>query len=198
MRTNHALIDQPSGLCLPHLFCGWDQCYPRPSEDGHATTIFQQYEQDFETIVLADLYGAAGAALGIEPIPSEFDPSNPDGFILDAFNPSLDLPTKVLFPVIASDVVAAINFAKEHGLEISVKNSGHSYQGASSKKDTLLLNMNKFTQYSSKGITDCASVVLDSIIAEDLSNQACHLSIAKDKPAVIRVGGGENFGKMYL
>jgi len=58
--------------------------------------------------------------------------------------------------------------------------------------------MNKFTQYSPKGITDCASVVLDSIIAEDLSNQACHLSIAKDKPAVIRVGGGENFGKMYL
>jgi len=37
-RTTHALIDQPAGLCLPHLYCGWSQCYPRPSNDEHAST----------------------------------------------------------------------------------------------------------------------------------------------------------------
>jgi len=172
------------------MWCGWSKCYPRPSDDRHATTPFEIYFQDIMPVLLADIAG--------EEFPSsDFDPSNPDGFILDATNPSLDLPTKVLFPVVASDIINAINFAKEHSLEISVKNSGHSYQGASSKKDTLLLNMNKFTQYSPTGITDCdSSDILDSDIAGDLSNQACHLSIAKDKPAVIRVGGGENFGEL--
>ena len=198
-RTTHALIDQPAGLCLPHFYCGWSQCYPRPSNDEHASTIFKQFEQDIASIGLTDLAGPDIAAMmGFEPMSTDFDLSNPDGFILDESNPSLNLPTRVLFPVIASDVIAAINFAKQHGLEISVKNSGHSYTGSSSKKDTLLLNMNKYTQYSPTGITDCnESVVLDSEIAQDLSNQACHLSIAKDKPAVLRVGGGENFDKVY-
>ena len=173
------------------MWCGWSKCYPRPSDDRHATTPFEMINQDGMSTLLAELSGEE------VPYSSDFDPSNPDGFILDATNPSLDLPTKVLFPVVASDIINAINFAKEHSLEISVKNSGHSYQGASSKKDTLLLNMNKFTQYSPTGITDCdSSDILDSDIAEDLSNQACHLSIAKDKPAVIRVGGGENFGEL--
>jgi len=198
-RTTHALIDQPAGLCLPHFYCGWSQCYPRPSNDEHASTIFEQFEQDSLSVGLTDAYGPEAAAfLGVEPMSTDFDLTNPDGFILDESNPSLNLPTRVLFPVIASDVIAAINFAKEHGLEISVKNSGHSYTGSSSKKDTLLLNMNMFTQYSPTGITDCdESVVLDSEIAQDLINQACHLSIAKDKPAVLRVGGGENFDKVY-
>lgn len=160
--------------------------------------LFKQFEDDIAIIGLTDAYGPEAAALGVEPMSTDFDLSNPDGFILDESNPSLNLPTRVLFPAIASDVIAAINFAKEHGLEISVKNSGHSYTGSSSKKDTLLLNMNKYTQYSPTGITDCdESVVLDSEIAQDLSNQSCHLSVAKNKPAVLRVGGGENFDKVY-
>ena len=178
------------------MWCGWSKCYPRPSDDRHATTPFEMLDQDLMPVFLAHLADVAEFP-GEEFPSSDFDPSNPDGFILDATNPSLDLPTKVLFPVVASDIINAINFAKEHSLEISVKNSGHSFQGASSKKDTLLLNMNKFTQYSPTGITDCdSSNILDSDIAGDLSNQACHLSIAKDKPAVIRVGGGENFGEL--
>jgi hypothetical protein len=116
----------------------------------------------------------------------------------DPINPSLNLPSKVIFPVVASDVVAAVNFAREHGLEISVKNSGHSYQGASSKKDTLLLNMNRFTHYAPTGITDCDASILDTTVAEDLSNQPCLLSFAKGKSSLIRVGGGENFGKLFI
>jgi FAD/FMN-containing dehydrogenase len=65
----------------------------------------------------------------------------------DVENPSYNIPSKVLFPTVANDVVAAVQFAKRYGLQISVKNSGHSYIGASSKKDTLLINMNKFKQY---------------------------------------------------
>ncbi|KAK1738553.1 hypothetical protein QTG54_010583 [Skeletonema marinoi] len=172
--TNHALIDQPSGMCLPlpHLLLGWEMSWPRPSENGHLNQTFAQ--------AVTDIF---------------FNPSDLEGFLLDPTNPSLNLPSKVLFPSIASDVVAAVNFAKEHGLEISVKNSGHSYQGASSKKNTLLLNMNRYTHYAPTGITDCDASILGSTVTEDLSNQPCLLSLAKNKSSLIRVGGGENFGR---
>ena len=128
-------------------------------------------------------------------IPDAFNPAVQDSYFNDPSNPSLDLPSKVVHPVVASDVVAIINFAKDHGVEISVKNSGHSYQGASSKKDTLLINMNQYTQYAPTGITGCEPQSLGIAVKDDLSDQACHLSVAKNKPGVIRVGGGENWGK---
>ena len=121
-----------------------------------------------------------------------------DNFLSDSTNPSLNLPSKVFFPSVASDVVAAVNFAKEHGLEISVKNSGHSYQGASSKKNTVPVNMNRYTHYAPAGITDCDASILGTTVAEDLSNQPCLLSLAKNKSSLIRVGGGENFGKCLV
>ena len=189
-RSNHALIDQPSGLCLPHLFCGWDMCYPRPSDNGHSNQTFDQFQNDIIAVGAADLPGGS--------LPESFDPAHADSFVQDPFNPSLNLPSKVLFPVVASDVVAAIQFAKEYGLEISVKNSGHSVQGASSKRNTLHLNMNRYTDYAPTGVTDCNSPISESAIAGDLSNQPCHLSLAKNKPATIRVGGGENWGKFSI
>lgn len=107
-------------------------------------------------------------------------------------NPAFNLPSKVLFPVVASDVVAAIEFAKEHGLEVSVKNSGHNYLGASTKKDTLHINMNHYTQYATRdGVIDCVA----NETGDGLEDQPCRLSLAKNKSAVIRVGGGENWGK---
>lgn len=181
-RTNYQLINQPSGLCLPHLFCGWEMCYPRPSTNGHAN---QTYFDWFLEV------------LGIVETP-ELDPANPISFLNDESNPSLNLPSMVLFPVVASDVVAAIVFAKAHNVEISVKNSGHHFAGASQKKGTLLLNMNRYMQYSPTGIVDCdVSMMLDDSIAADLSSQPCALSLAKDKSAYIRVGGGENWNKVY-
>jgi len=175
--TNHALIDQPSGMCLPHLMLGWEMSWARPSENGH---LNQTFNQAFEDLILKP--------------PADFQ-----SWLVDPTNPRLNLPSKVLFPVVASDVVAAVNFAKENGLEISVKNSGHSYQGASSKKNTLLLNMNRYTHYAPTGIMDCdtSSITVPSWVAEDLSNQACLLSFAKNKSSLIRVGGGENFDKVY-
>ena len=127
--------------------------------------------------------------------PDAFNPAVQDSYFNDPSNPSLYLPSKVAHPVVASDVVAIINFAKEHGIEISVKNSGHSWQGASSKKDTLHINMNRFIQYAATGIVDCDPETLGIAVKDDLSDQACQLSVAKKKPGVIRVGGGENWGE---
>ena len=56
--------------------------------------------------------------------------------------------------------------------------------------------MNRYTHYAPGGITDCDPALLGTAIADDLSNQACLLSLAKNKSSLIRVGGGENWGKL--
>lgn len=58
--------------------------------------------------------------------------------------------------------------------------------------------MNKYNSYAfpdaRNGITECVEV---TPILDDLSNQPCNLSVARGKPAVLRVGGGENWGDVY-
>lgn len=154
--------------------------------NGHANLTYDQYKQEEMTML-----GRSG------PVPDEFNPAVQDSYFNDPSNPSLDLPTKVVHPVTASDVVAIVNFAKDNNVEISLKNSGHSWQGASSKKNTLHINMNRYTQYAAtgNGITACDPQSMGIAVADDLSDQACQLSVAKNKPGVIRVGGGENWGK---
>ena len=175
----HALIDQPSGMCLPHLLFGWEagiwmnQLGPGP---------FMQLKP-LDTV------------MGFEV---EDDDTTPIPVVGDESNRSLNLPYKVVFPSNASDVLLIVLFAMKHKIEISVKNSGHSYSGASSKKNTLLMNMNRYTPYASGGITDCVAVLSDTAVADDLSNQACLLALARGKPGVIRVGGGENYGKSLI
>jgi len=188
-RSYYALNEKPSGVCLPHLFYGWD-VDPRPSTNGHANETYSRVVQDVLNANNADVSGTT--------IPESFDPANPNSFLNDDSNPSLNLPPMVLFPVVASDVIAAIRFAEEHNVEISVKNSGHSFLGASQKKGTLLLNMHRYTQYSATGIVDCVASMLDGSVADDLSTQPCALSLAKDKSAYVRVGGGENWEKVYF
>lgn len=178
-RTNHALIDQPSGLCVNQLWCAYERCWPRPDA---ANSTQAQRDLDESGLFLAS-----------------FDALTPEiqRWLTDTSNPSLNLPSKVLFPVMASDVVAAIHFAGENGLEISIKNSGHSFMGASTKKDTLHLNMNRFTQYAPTGIVDCVDTALGSTEIVDLADQPCSLAVARNKPAFVRVGGGENWDKVY-
>jgi FAD/FMN-containing dehydrogenase len=178
------LIDQPSGLCLPHFFCAFDNCNPNPDED--------------ETFLeaLTGLLKPTGDPNPPGQTISDLDPRLKE-WVDDVENPSYNLPSKVLFPAVANDVVAAVQFAKQHGLEISVKNSGHSYSGASTKKNTLHINMNKFKQYATDdGVFDCDESQ-DYGESTDLANQPCMLSLAKGKTALIRVGGGENWDKTY-
>ncbi|KAL7450099.1 hypothetical protein ACHAWC_002080 [Mediolabrus comicus] len=57
--------------------------------------------------------------------------------------------------------------------------------------------MNRYTQYAAtgNGITVCDPQSMGIAVQDDLSDQACQLSVAKNKPGVIRVGGG---GAKYL
>ena len=173
-RSNYALIDQPSGMCLPWLLLGW--------EAGN----WMSQVSGFTPLAPLD------TVMGFEV---EGDDTTPSPVADDDTNRRLNLPSKVVFPSVASDVVHIILFAMKHKFELSVKNSGHSFSGASSKRNTLLINMSRFTQYAPGGITECDAALLGTAVTDDLSNQACLLALARGKPGVIRVGGGENFGK---
>jgi FAD/FMN-containing dehydrogenase len=98
---------------------------------------------------------------------------------------------KVVFPTSAGDIVSVVEFAQANMVELSVKNTGHHYAGASGKKDTLLVNMRDFKKYSSEGIVDCSSVAVDD------SDNACKYAIGRNVPGYIRVGGGEVFTDLY-
>ena len=174
--TNHALIDQPSGMCLPHLLNGWD-----------AESWDAQFPDALAPLKPLD------TVMGFEG-----DDTTPSPIADDESTLRLNLPSKVVFPSVASDVLQIVLFAMKNKIELSVKNSGHSYTSSSSKRNTLLMNMNRFTQYAAGGITDCVDALLDTTVADDLSNQACLLALARGKPGVIRVGGGENFGKSLI
>ena len=190
LRSTYTLIDQPSGMCLPHLFLGWeaDNWMVPGVKSITVPMLISQLSGDPSTPLLKPL----DTVMGFEV---EGDDTTPSPVAGDESNLRLNLPYKVVFPSNASDVIHIIEFAKKHNIELSVKNSGHSYSGASSKKNTLHINMNQFTHYASGGITECDAAILDTKVADDLSNQACLLALARGKPGVIRVGGGENYGK---
>ena len=184
--TNHALIDQPSGMCLPHLLLGWE-----------VESIIRNFTLP---MLISSMTGDPSLLKPLDTVMGfevEGDDTTPSPVAGDEYNRSLNLPYKVVFPATASDVLHIILFAMKNKIEISVKNSGHSYSGSSSKKNTLLINMNRFTHYASGGITECDAALLDTTVADNLSNQACLLALARGKPGVIRVGGGENYGKSF-
>jgi FAD/FMN-containing dehydrogenase len=60
-----------------------------------------------------------------------------------------------------ADVVAAVNFAREHNLRLVVKGGGHSYQGTSDAADSLLVwtrHMNKVTLHDAFVAQGCAGI----------------------------------------
>eukprot|EP00956_Cyclotella_meneghiniana_P022072 scaffold41091_cov21-Cyclotella_meneghiniana.AAC.1 len=111
--------------------------------------------------------------------------------LLDPSNSYYNLPMRVMFPTSAGDIVSVVEFAQANMVELSVKNTGHHYAGASGKEDTLLVNMRDFKKYSSDGIVDCSSAAVDD------SDNACKYAIGRNVPGYIRVGGGEIFSEVY-
>jgi hypothetical protein len=93
----------------------------------------------------------------------------------------------------ASNTIAAVKFSKDYKLEISVKNSGRYYTGASTKKkNTLHINMYRYTEYATyNGGIDCETGSSD-VSQEGIS--ACHLSLTKGNLLLTVLGGGENWG----
>jgi len=188
-RTNYDLIDQPSGLCMSHLFTAFKQAIPDPLFlNGDIT---RQEWEDKRQAHYNEIYSvppAQGSEL-YNQLHEWLDPSNP------AYN----LPEKVIFPKFAKDVVAAVEFAKKHNLKISVKNSGHSYTGASTSSKSLLVNMNQFEKYASPdgaGLVVCDANSADAG-SDGFGDQPCKVALSRGKPAALRIGGGENWDKVY-
>jgi len=100
--------------------------------------------------------------------------------------PPMALPALMSFPHTALDVVEIVKFAKKHRTQVSIKNSGHSYSGQSSRKDSIQLNMRRYPVLSKAGVYECESVEPGTLAAAP-----CKLAMARGKGAVARVGGGE-------
>ncbi len=163
MISNWDLMDQPSGLCMNTASCAYSKC-------------------------TGPLYNATFPAL---PSEDSYDPTVMTDEILLS-DESLNLPFVVIHPFHVGDIAETLKFANKNHIEISVKSTGHSYTGSSTKKDTIMLNLRKLTSYS--GQVKNGSLVECELVFEPLDGafgDACKLAIARNKPAVIRVGGGE-------
>jgi hypothetical protein len=164
---------KPSGVCMIHVSCAYEGC----------------------------LYLLSGS----EACPAD----NPDCWTLNrALSPPFDttdlhedqmeLPAAVLHPKSASDVVRGIEFAKKYDIGVSVKVVGHSYFGASTARGTLLIKMStNYPLYAIDGsLTECDSDN-DNVNMDEASMDACTLANAREKKAILRVGGGEIFNTAY-
>eukprot|EP00535_Pseudo-nitzschia_heimii_P002331 CAMPEP_0197189808 /NCGR_PEP_ID=MMETSP1423-20130617/20410_1 /TAXON_ID=476441 /ORGANISM="Pseudo-nitzschia heimii, Strain UNC1101" /LENGTH=798 /DNA_ID=CAMNT_0042642025 /DNA_START=1 /DNA_END=2397 /DNA_ORIENTATION=- len=167
--------NQTAGVCVQSSYmCGYIDCQPFSS----ATTPLDRW---------TDLRW--------------FDPESPTGLneklmtaAFDPENPESDVPAKIVFPRNVGDILSVVEFAKENKMQVSVKGTGHSYQGGSQKKDSILLNMWKsFPQYTPTGVVNCSAPPGDD--AEVAA--PCALAIARSKPGYIRIGGGQNFAHAY-
>lgn len=166
-RTNWNLVFQPDGICMASLYCAFENCNPIHGKDKKLIDMLQGWSEDNDT----------------------------NEKYLDSNNPAFNLPSKVVFPQTAADVVTTIKFALENSVELSVKNSGHSYAGASTKANTLLVNMKEFPEYAMDSVVSCDET---EEITGDLENQPCQLALARNKPGYIRAGGGESWSEVYL
>mmetsp|Transcript_45998 Transcript_45998/g.51895 ORF Transcript_45998/g.51895 Transcript_45998/m.51895 type:complete len:763 (-) Transcript_45998:286-2574(-) len=177
-RSNYRLIDAPSGICTDQIAPGFQTGNPMVSYDPDMTV----YE------IASKMTPSMGAVVaGKEPTTPEYDAAYLDVF-MDPTNPAFNLPDFVLHPVAPGDVVAAVQFAKEHDIEISIKSSGHNYAGSSTKKNTLLLNMSRFRKYTDDGVVEC----------NDESDSApCKYALSRGMPGLIQVGGGQLNNDVY-
>jgi len=169
-----------------------DECYPEYRDK----TLFERSVRNLESQPSGLCLHALSCAFE-NCFPFEDVTSNITEW-LDPSNTRYNVPSSVIFPAVAGDVVAVVEFAVDNGLELSVKNSGHNQAGASSKKDTLLVNTQRYKAYAPTGIVECSDIDgNEGVVNQDLSNQACQMALARDKNAFIRVGGGENWGDVY-
>ena len=139
----------------------------------------------------------------------------PDANNLDALvtsGPKLNLPSYVTFPRSVSDMVKVVKYADANNIPISVKTSGHSYTGSSTQKNSILINLNKFPEYTQTpwvnqielGKDNKVSLKTDkplpSAVWCDMLEEMtapCRLAKARNKSATLRIGGGEKWGNVY-
>ena len=119
-RSNHYLIAEPSGLCADQLTCVFDECRgweqvgclligPDPATGEVNVTADPSTYVDLQ----GQTFDEAMEACGIEM--------------------PVALPDNISFPKTAADVVAAVKYAKENGMQVSFKSTGHCYTGCHTK-----------------------------------------------------------------
>jgi len=173
--SNYQLLEKPSGICQDHVSCSYEEC---------TGPYFDATQEELKNVSFYEILTTASSLLKNQK--SFADSTFPKEWWTS--DDRLNLPTVTVFPKHAGDISEAIKFAAQNEVGISVKTSGHSYTGSSTKKGTLLLNLSKLAKYSPDGsIVECE---VDSGI-EGAYKEACKLAIARDKSAIIRVGGGE-------
>lgn len=138
--------------------------------NGHAGTTFRQCLGDTAHIEgHTVLYGNLSAEI--------------QGWLEDPANPALNLPSKVLFPDVASDVVVAVDFFPgERPRDLSQKLRAQ-LQCRIDPAGHPPCHMNHFKRYAPTGIVECGG--------SDGDDALCALALARGKPGYIRFGGGD-------
>lgn len=85
-----------------------------------------------------------------------------------------NLPVYVLDPRTPDDIRASLQFANQHDIRVSVKTTGHTFQGSSTARDSLLIWMANYPK--------------DDVVTEGFVD-----SCGTTNEAVVGVGGGETF-----
>ena len=107
--------------------------------------------------------------------------------------PPLNLPAEVMFPKSVAGLARLVKGAAARGVGVSIKTSGHSYVGSHTAKDSVQANLRDFPKYSRHSIAVCDTIAADASAAP----AACKLALARNKTAVVRVGGGELWDDLY-
>jgi len=171
LRSEFYFIDEPSGLCSDALSCAFDKCYGSV-KGGNSTDSIDCLNN--QTDLASTTYNDVASMCN-------FPPSS--------------LPEYITFPKNAAHVIAAIRYAKQNNIQISIKSTGHSYTGAHTKAGSLMLNMRDYAKYASGSdkIIECnGSGVVDVL------GDACILAKARGKDAYIRVGGGQTWSDVHI
>ena len=106
------------------------------------------------------------------------------------------LPAFVLQPTSAHDVAAAVSFAREHGLLVSIKGGGHNIAGTSIAEDGLVLDMSGMREVAVDPDARLAQVGPGCLLGEvDQATQAHGLAtvlgfVSETGVAGLTLGGG--------
>lgn len=107
---------------------------------------------------------AAGNGICMHAYACAYEFCRPDTFA----DPDMhfDLPEYVVEAKVTEDIQAAIEFAAAHDIEVSIKMTGHSYQGASTARNSLLIWMQNFEKdgVAVQNFTDSCGTVTDTVI----------------------------------
>jgi len=92
-----------------------------------------------------------------------------------------DLPAYAIMAKTEEDIVAGLEFANSHNIQVTVKTSGHSISGASTAKDSLLIWLAQYPE--------------DNTITEEYVD-SCEDTNATTNYTVIGVNAGQNFNSI--